>query len=279
MFDPRLPGHDIAGGVSSPDAAVEYLRSVVPIVVCGVARSGTQMISDVLNTHAHIVIEPEIHLQSMEAYLDFVERVEEVFDHYSERKGFRLDDRWVRRKSALHHMFWTVSPKGPESCVDKEVTYHGVKTPGLERYGERFEQAFSELQPLYVYALRDVGDVWRSWLTREFLDDVELFRSRYTRSLRQAIRLRNRVGERFAVFDLDTFKAADDQRGYIREQILTKLGIDDQLSWFGGEVPNLNSASQLGYELVTGAEVDAQVASLRSDLDIWGYVARLLDRG
>lgn len=254
-------------------------RSLVPVIVCGVARSGTRMIADILNRHTEIEIEAEMHAKTIEAYFEFLKQVQSNFDHYSGRKGFALDKHWKRNQRALHHMFFATAGKDAAPVQERGICrYHGLKTPGYERYFEEFESMFHPVKPLYIYAIRRVGPVWRSWVTRQFTDDPELFRRRYERSLRQALKIRRSARDRFAVFDLDAYIAAEDQQAYVNTEILRKLGIADLEEWPTLGVPNTNSASALGLELVQTPDLEQQMADLEADERLTLYRRKLLKR-
>lgn len=81
-------------------------RHWTPISVSGVARSGTRMISDILNQHPEIEIESEMHAKTLEAYFEFLDRTQANFDHYSERKGFVLDKLGVTLNAPCITYFW-----------------------------------------------------------------------------------------------------------------------------------------------------------------------------
>lgn len=234
------------------------------------------MIADILNQHDEIEIEAEMHAKTIEAYFDFLKSVQKNFDHYSERKGYRLDKHWKRSQRALHHVFFATAGKEAARSQGESITYHGLKTPGYERYFEEFDSIFNPVKPLYIYAIRQVGPVWRSWVTRQFSDDPELFRRRYERSLRQALKIRRSAPERFALFDLDAYIAAENQQDFVNEKILKALGMPEMRGWPEQGVPNSNSASALGLELVHTRNLEKQIESLEADEKIAFYRQKLI---
>lgn len=237
-----------------------------PVVTCGVARSGTRMIADLLNQHAEIEVEAEMHAKTIEAYFALLEQVQANFNHYSERKGRRLDANWQSNKNALHHLFLATASKCPaERPFEKDIKYHAFKTPGYERYFENFERAFEPVKPLYIYAIRDVGKVWRSWASLNYLDDLELFRTRYSRSLRQANKINRMAPDRLAVFDLEGYIKASDKRSFVVRTVFTPLGIEDKVVWPPEGVSNKNSAECRGYSLIDNSQMQQQMADLRAD--------------
>lgn len=258
-------------------AFTKAARHWTPISVSGVARSGTRMISDILNQHPEIEIESEMHAKTLEAYFEFLDRTQANFDHYSERKGFVLDKHWRHTQGALHHLFLaTAGKQAAQRPFAKRIRYHGMKTPGYERYFERFEQMFAPVKPLYIYSLRQVGPVWRSWVTREFNAELDVFRRRYERSLRQALKIKQRDPERFAIFDLDAYVAATDKLAFINQTILAKLGIPEDLVWPEDGMPNTNGAAALGLSLQDSDIMAEQMAELAGNECIQLYREKLL---
>jgi len=248
------------------ECLVQGNNPLTPVVIGGVARSGTRMIADILSQHKHFRVEDEMHDKSIEAYFNFLDTVQANFDHYSERKGRRLDRNWKNNKIFLHHIFLSVGAKNQTTTpFVKDIHYHAFKTPGHKRYFEQFEKIFSPVKPLYIYAIRDVGAVWRSWVTREFTNEVDLFKSRYERSLRQALKIKRNAPGRFALFDLEAYINTEHQQNFIRRTILDKLLIEDLVVWPENGIENINSASALGLELHSDPQLKAEMKSLQSN--------------
>jgi hypothetical protein len=252
-------------------------REWEPIVVCGAARSGTRMIADILNRHAEIDIEAEMHAKTAEAYFAFLDSVRMNFEHYTERKGVPQDLHWQKVQHTLHHVFFaTAGKKVTRRTTDKTIRYHGLKTPGYERYFVNFEQMFPVTKPLYIYAKRNVGAVWRSWVAREFTSDLEEFRRRYERSLRQALKIRRSAPDRFALFDLDSYIASADKPDFVARNVLDPLRIPHKIDWPSDGIANSNSAAALGVSLPEGDQMAEQIRSLEADPQISLYTDRLL---
>jgi hypothetical protein len=250
---------------------------LTPLILCGVARSGTRMISDILNAHPNILVEAEMHAKTIEAYFAFLDQVQQNFDHYSARKGYALDKHWQRSQTDLHHLFFATAGKRRTSLEPgTEIKYHGLKTPGYERYFEQFEAMFKRQPPLYVYALRQPGAVWRSWVTRGFDASFDTFLTRYQRSLRQALAIKTAAPERLALFNLDAYIAADDKPSFVTREVLEKLDLPAFKVWPEGGVANNNSARALGLTLVDSPEITAQIAQLNADRKIRVYREKLL---
>ena len=260
--------------------AFKETRKITPLIVCGVARSGTRMATDILNAHNRIVVQDEIHAKTMEAYFDFLEQVQGVFDHYSERKGRPLHGHWQRNRETLHHMFFISANKKQMASKDDPILYHGVKTPGYERYLDQFEACFPRNPPRYVYCMRDAAKVWRSWHGLGYLDDVRTFSKRYERSLRQALAIKRKVGDRLIVFELDSMIGANDKFAFIEETFYKPLGLPlngsarERLE----ETSNRNSAERRGATLSDDQKMIKEMDKLSQSKKIRDFKAALLDQ-
>lgn len=202
-----------------------------PIIACGVARSGTTMLMDILNSHSKIAVQDEMHGKTLEAYFKMTNEIDQIFTHYSALKKRELDIYWRKSIAHLTHHFFMAANKEEVNGVGKTVLYHGIKTPGYEAYYDDFERVFEERKPIYVYSMRSVEKVWRSWKTIGFLDDVERFKLRYERSLRNAIKLKNKVKERFILFDLEGYIQSPNKEEYVNQHLFELLGVSfDQVS-------------------------------------------------
>lgn len=249
-----------------------YLK-ITPIIVCGAARSGTRMACDILNKHAECCVQDEMHAKTFEAYVEFVDKVQGNFNHYSALKGRALDANWRASQAVLHHVFFSCANKKGAMVPGRSAMYHGVKTPGYERYFSTFEAMFpSRVPPVYVYCLRDAYKVWRSWLTREFLSvaDIDLFLVRYRRSLRQAVRIKRQSPGRFVLFDLDDYIAAGCKKDWIVEHLLSPLAVPENPILDYENIANTNSSKALGLSLVPEGRLMGE-GKIKSDVKIMEY--------
>lgn len=243
---------------------VEEARGWTPVIICGAARSGTRMISDIMNQHSKVHIEGEMHAQTMKAYLNMLSQVDQVFRHYSEKNNRVLDEHWMAVRPALHHLFFATACKATNLKRNKaNIEYHGIKTPGYEKFFRHFERIFSSTPPLYIYAIRDAGSVWRSWKLRGYDTSVESFTERYLRSLREAISIKEGAPSRFVAFNLDDYIAATDKPTHIAGSILKPLGMDDMIAWPDGGMGNRNSTQKRGETLPDDDVTQKEVAMLR----------------
>lgn len=244
--------------------AIQNLDNISPVIICGAARSGTRMMTDLLNEHPRIAIQEEMHAKTVEKYFSLLEGIDEVFDHYSERKGRRLDASWNGMKHALTHTFFTAANKKDPVGHGKDLLFHGIKTPGYERYLTEFEKAFEKTPPYYVYCMRSVDKVWRSWKSMGYLNDLELFRTRYQRSIRQAIKIKNTAKERFVLFNLDDFIAVEDKSRFVYENVFSKMGFSESEGLIESVqfTPNRNSIKNRGEKYIEDSGLEGEMQLL-----------------
>ncbi len=228
---------------------LEAMSEITPVVVCGAARSGTRMMTDILNSHPTIAIQEEMHAITAEAFFRLVDTVDENFSYYSERKGACLDAHWQKHKFHLAIAFFSFACKKSLVGHGKDITHFGFKTPGYERYFQNFEKIFNA-RAKYIYCVRNPQSVWRSWKSLGFLDDVELFLSRYRRSLRQAIKMKNGSSSRMVVFQLDDYINANDKSSFVQTTVFNRLDLPliSELSTVEN-LENRNSAERRNAEL------------------------------
>lgn len=239
-------------------------RKLTPLLVCGAARSGTRMATDLLNKHERIAVQGEMHGETFDAFLQLVKSVDKTFDKHSARKGRPLDKSWQSAKAQLLHAYLATANKRPAIGHGKDLLFHGIKTPGYERFFRDFDGIFSNTPPYAVYCLRSVDRVWRSWVSLGYLDDVEVFRRRYERSLRLAGAMKRRAGERFILFDLDEYVACEDKPDWVARNLYGRLGLEDgdQYRELIAGAENRNALERTGTAAVRSEKVEQEAAML-----------------
>ncbi|WP_242523999.1 sulfotransferase [Microbulbifer salipaludis] len=256
---------------------LEESKEINPIIVCGAARSGTRMVTDLLNEHPEIAVQEEMHAKTIESFFAFLKNVDDVYDHYSERKGRRLDGSWNLSKAAFAHTFFACANKKDCIGTNKSLKFHGIKTPGYERYFEEFESVFSTLLPHYVYCVRPVAKVWRSWRSMGYLSDLEVFKIRYQRSLRQAIKIKASAASRFVLFDLESFVESDNKEQFVHDNLFSRLGFGEKSVRLASisSLPNRNSLKNRGREYVKDEALQEEVALLEGCTKIREFKEKL----
>lgn len=261
---------EIASGSGSPTVPPSLVdglartRRITPIIVCGAARSGTRMAADLLNIHDRIAVQNEMFAEVWESYLRMLADIDRTFSEHESRNGKKIDVHWRNLKGGLTHAFFAAACKKRGTGQGKDLRFHGIKTPGFERYFVQFEKIFSKHPPLYVYCLRSAGKVWRSWHSLGYLDSVSDFRRRYERSLRQAGKIKRRAGDRFILFDLDAFVSATDKHEHLKEQLFLPMGlkVGRRYKNLFNHAPNRNSMKRFGVESKRDERVELEMREL-----------------
>lgn len=57
-------------------------NNLTPLIISGVARSGTRMATDLLNVHPKVVIQEEMYGKLFEKYFSFVKEADQIFTSY-----------------------------------------------------------------------------------------------------------------------------------------------------------------------------------------------------
>lgn len=246
------------------------IKKITPIIVCGMARSGTRMLTDLLNNHDQIAIQNEMHAKTIEAFFNLKKEVDGVFSHYEKKEGRRKNNNWLKSQNILMHTFFASANKKGILGYKKKIKFHGIKTPGYERYLSDFEDIFSSTPPFYMYCIRRPEKVWRSWKSIGYLIDFKVFQQRYLRSLRQAQRIRNAVPKRLIIFNLDDYIKTEDKHIFIQNNIFNRMGIEsiDRYKEVMDTTPNRNALKNKGSKYIEDKLMAEEMNTLMSNEEI-----------
>lgn len=246
---------------------ISAARKFTPLIVCGMARSGTRMITDLLNRFDEVAIQPEMHAATLDAYLEMTESISGTYSYYSEKKGRNLAKYWERFQPALAFCFLALGNKKGPVGRGKKISYLGIKTPSYEHKFDAFEQIFHHGQaPLYVYCMRRPKKVWASWKSLGYEQEVGVFSRRYRRSLKKALRISESCRGRFALFDLDSYLAAQEKRQWVIDHVLAPLVLSVEMpnDFIPDAVPNRNSLERAGKPRLLDRETRLELDALKS---------------
>lgn len=255
------------------------IKKITPIIVCGMARSGTRMLTDLLNNHDQIAIQNEMHAKTIEAFFVLKKEVDGVFAHYEKKEDRRKNKNWLKSQNILLHTFFASANKKGILGYGKNISFHGIKTPGYERYFSEFEDIFGLKPPFYIYCIRRPDKVWRSWKSIGYLIDFKVFQQRYLRSLRQAQRIKRAAPKRFVIFNLDNYIETDNQHSFIQERIFKRIGIKDILNYKDIMVttPNRNALKNKGSKYIEDKQIKQEMKLLIKNKEIIERRKALLD--
>ncbi len=127
--------------------------------------------------------------------------------------------------------------------------------------------------------MRSVDSVWRSWKSLEFLDDIKVFESRYERSLRQAIKIKNKTKDRFVLFNLDSYIESIDKVNFLKSELFEKLEleIDESTAHLLKSLQNRNSIQKKGSSYVKNISINDEMIYLRKNKKIISYKNILME--
>jgi len=229
-----------------------------PLIICGMPRSGTRMISNTLNIHPEVCIQSEIHQAVVFEFLAFVRfstafyaemqspdkskkrtlisRIEKKFLKSGPFKGWyyarsqppAISEKWQNKRRALIQSLWMYAGRDKEVVPQGDVVrYMGYKTPNHEIFFEDYEELLADKPPYYIFCTRNIGDCWRSvknlgWYSS---NNISAFKERYIKAHKQLSIMLQKTPERIIVFDLDTYKKKEDKLSYFDQLIFQRLSL------------------------------------------------------
>lgn len=125
-----------------------------PVIVCGVARSGTTFVQNLIDAHRDIAMSDEFFLYRMPT---IEQLLTELGDAFPARRGD-----WPHRRAQIVRALWFGLSGEQRAAVGLSARRFGNKTPGAERYFDFYDQLFEVALPQYVYVLRRGADVFLS---------------------------------------------------------------------------------------------------------------------
>jgi hypothetical protein len=198
-----------------------------PIIVCGVARSGTTFVQDLLDAHPEIGVSDEFFLYRMPA-------VQALFGELAATVAERVGpENWPQRKAQLMRALWFQASRQPR--LEKGLTSRRFanKTPGAEHYLDFYDDVFSGAPPLWIYMLREGRQVFVSRKNMRWgkIPTIRQQVRRYLDSLALIEAYRQRNPERVLVFQLDRIEATPAARraavdrlfAYVQEQVVDEV--------------------------------------------------------
>jgi hypothetical protein len=127
-----------------------------PIIVCGIARSGTTFARDLLHAHPDIAMSDEFFLYKIPSIIPMFTELATAFETLHSRGD------WNERKAQIMRMLWFYTSQSQRMEEGMNARRFGNKTPGAEHYIEFYDSIFDANSPLYVYLLRQGEKVFLS---------------------------------------------------------------------------------------------------------------------
>jgi hypothetical protein len=187
---------------------MESKNLINPIIVCGVARSGTTFVRDLLNSHPAIAMADEFFLYKVPSVLSLFEEMQQAFNE-------RISNaEWNRRKIEMMRLIWFSASREDRAAKNKTTCRFGCKTPGAEHYTEFYDKVFEQSPPCYIYLLREGRKVF---LSRKNMDwggepDIRGQVKRYLHSITTMESFRSKSMERIYLLQVDQIGKTFEER-------------------------------------------------------------------
>lgn len=196
-----------------------------PIVVCGMPRTGTTLIGQLVKTAGwdNVVMFPEFAPDQVPAMFDVLEQTRAVLRSQAWRPF--TDDDIEARVCELHRRI-IGSGRDPEPDGDDiGQPRYGFKQPRAEIQHEKFAAALGPFSPQYVYTFRDPVEAYRSFVG---ISQIPPSQKEWALSLDVSSQAAVDLAASGDLFPVDTEKWASDTavRSALVDQLFSFLGLD-----------------------------------------------------
>ena len=249
----------------------------VPLIVCGMGRSGTRNAANALNAHREVKLFGELPIGIARALFSLLQTADD-----SHARNETYEQMWRAKKAAFmfdaFDAFDALGTLGPSQPVAAGVRFVGHKTPRHEVFFDDYERYFAAvgLEPRYVYCARDALSCWRSYTSMAWnVKSLSVFLDQYAESFESLNRMLEHAGPRVAVARLGDLQAAPHLIDWYRETLFEPLGLelDDDTANLISAMPNRNATSrvtgkppvELDEEEVLLIDQDERVATIRRE--------------
>lgn len=196
------------------------MDQAMPLIVCGMGRSGTRMCANILSNSSDIELQGEVGGPAGSRMMNWLEAVHAQSPDDDPHRIYRLARVTFREGSAGR----------PQDRP--RARWFGYKSPRHERYFERYEALFSDPKrpARYVYCLRNPFHVWRSYRAMPWnkFKDVRAFLEAWVRSARTYEAMVEAAPGRVILFNLDDMVRSDDRLKWLTPVLLEPLGISPE---------------------------------------------------
>lgn len=235
-----------------------------PIIVCGMARSGTSLLGQLLKTSPHVVVFPELSVASTTAQFDLLVQVRNTITAQPWRP-FTAADIEARVVELLRRI-WGAG-RDPDLHDDDGQARFALKQPHAEEFAERYRAVLGEARPQWVYSLRDPVAIYDSTLRQAAWGDIEpdAFMEQFLRSATVATALKG-AGDLLG-FHVGRAAADDAYRSMRTDQLFAFLDLAPT-SWTKGFVrgwPPVNTSADTNRGPLSTSEIADRLATFRHD--------------
>jgi hypothetical protein len=201
------------------------MKTVSPLIICGMGRSGTRNTANVLNCHDEVMLFGEVPLGVMKEVFDLLDTIDKTYS----RKDYHVK-LWARKKAQFVYSSFNYIGKAPLAKEKRSARFIGHKTPHHEKLFEDYERHFQsvDVQPVYLYCCRDVKSCWRSYKSMNWGSKrtLESFLKEYEESYAHLQLMRSKAKNRVHLVKLNDLIAAPNQVEFYRETLFKPLGLD-----------------------------------------------------
>ncbi len=216
-------------------------KIIKPLIIMGVARSGTRNLASMLGGHKEILLQGEIHNAVMNDFFNMIDKLDQVqsVDEFRHKK-------WLSKKSQFILESFGYMSLG--SKVKKSSAHYiGHKTPYGERFFHQYEKHFNStgLEASYFYCARNPLEVWKSLLNMPWnkIHNVNRFIDDYVQSFEMYEEIKKQAEDRVHFFNLNNYIIAKSKVDFMQENAFDKLDIQlTEENRYLCEVENTNSS-------------------------------------
>lgn len=238
--------------------AVEIPQPTRPIIVCGMARSGTSLVGQLIKASGNAVIFPEMSPHSTTAIFDLLPQVRATIRAQRWRPFSDADIE--ARVVELLRRIWGAG-RDPELHDDVGQPRFGLKQPHAEELRARFVTTLAAFPPQWVYTVRDPVAIYDSTLRMSAGGDLSpgQFAERFENSLSQIEEL-VATGDGFT-FQADRAAGNPEYRLMRSRRLYEFLGLPfgAAAERFVDKWPQINTSSGSNVGQLTPEEVAARV--------------------
>lgn len=119
------------------------------VIVCGMPRSGTRSVANILNTSKSVYVTAEFPSGVTSKMFQLIDSMTGFFG----KRAYKDKSGWASKKSDLVHDVWLANSLFDGNKSDYEVI--GNKTPSNELFFDKFESVFEDNKPYYIYCVRN----------------------------------------------------------------------------------------------------------------------------
>jgi len=241
-------------------------RPTRPVIVCGVARSGTTRLGELLNELDDVVIFPEMNPTYVPAQFDLLRQLRATFRAQKWRIEFTPEGIDARLVELLRRI-WGAGRVTHEHRDDVGQLRFGLKQPHAEERHAEFTDVLGRYRPVYVYTVREPGSIYHSTLRMAGFGDYQPdeYADRFLQSVDIAIKLAAE-GD-LMVFDVAEAAGDPRYRKQRAQDVLTFIGLrsNDRYQEQVESWPLVNQSEGENRGPIPDDEIERRVTTLRRD--------------